>query len=40
MPRTPEKGRVYSRRQWDGLVKSWKQRIHQVVRETEQVGDI
>jgi len=29
MPRTPPKHRVYSRRQWDGLVKHWKIRIHE-----------
>jgi len=29
MPRTPPKNRVFSRRQWDGLVKAWKIRIHE-----------
>jgi len=29
MPRTPPKTRVFSRRQWDGMVKSWKLRLHE-----------
>jgi hypothetical protein len=30
-PRTPNKRRKYGRRQWDGLVRSWKQRLHRAV---------
>ena len=29
MPRTPPKHRKFSRRQWDGLIKHWKIRIHE-----------
>ena len=31
MPRTPIKNRKYSRRAWDGMVKKWKQDIHNIV---------
>ena len=29
--RTPRKNYKYSRRQWDGLVGTWKQKIHTIV---------
>ena len=28
MPRTPERKRKFSRRQWDGAVKQWKLKVH------------
>ena len=35
-PRTPQKYRRYSRRQWEGIVKKWKQDIHSVVNSVEE----
>jgi len=31
MPRTPNKYKKFTRRQWDGIVKNWKQMIHTTV---------
>ena len=28
-PVTPKKDRIYSKRQWDGAIKSWRRRLHQ-----------
>jgi len=35
MPTTPKKQFKYSRRQWDGLVRIWKQKIHSTVSDIE-----
>ena len=38
MPRTPNRNNKYSRRQWDGMVKAWKQSIHATVAALESEG--
>jgi len=35
MPRTPNKSMKFTRRQWDGIVKNWKQMIHTTVEALE-----
>ena len=31
MPRTPNKYKRYTRRRWDGAVRTWKQQIHNTI---------